>query len=97
MNAWDRAQTNPDRMVHAECSGFFNGQRVQIVRYGRSGKWWAEDFDVKGNQVGRRAITITVAVDYALAYREAGGKIYLRRNGGRLFDARIKAKGYAGA
>lgn len=69
-----------DRTVHAECSSF------EVVRYERAGKWYVETRDGKL----REHIGIAEATHRARSATVLGGTIHFRRQGGRLFDARVK-------
>ena len=64
-----------DRTVHAE----FGEQ--QLVRADRSGKWYL---------VTTTKINLAEAVEFAQTWRQQGGKVYLDRRGGALFDARLR-------
>lgn len=75
--------TSPDRTVHCTIV-LVGGERIEYVRYARSGKWWRED----GGK--RIPITLADAVDAASIERPA---IIWHEGvpGGRIFDARVRA------
>lgn len=69
-----------DRAVHATSK---DGD--EIVRYDKAGKWWLERAD------GTRAsLKIGEAVEQAISFARAGGKIHTRRPGGKSFDVKVR-------
>lgn len=68
-----------DRTIHAVTA---DGR--EIVRYDRSGKWYAEARD--GRKHGRQHIDLAEAVRLAKA---EGSRISLGYGGGRMFDAAV--------
>jgi hypothetical protein len=70
--------TNLDRTVHATTS-----DGVQVVRYGRAGKWYAE----QDRPHRQRHIAFMEAVRLA---KKPGSTVNLGLPGGGLFDARLR-------
>ncbi len=77
-----------DRRVHLTIVPAF-GERIEIVRYERAGKWFYES----GRE--RRMISLREAVGFA---ENRPGVIWHEgRPGGAMFDARVRAKGLRGS
>lgn len=71
-----------DRTVHARLR---NG--VEIVRYGRAGKWYTEH-----PGMWRRHVSITEAAKMAVVAVANGGEVFFGRPGGKAFDAKVRGR-----
>lgn len=75
------AEEQGDRRVHVTIVPF-DGDRIEIVRYDRAGKWWYESGGV------RRPLTLAEAVRFA---EDRPAVIWHEgRPGGKVFDARVR-------
>lgn len=70
-----------DRTVHAR---LFDG--VEIVRYDRAGKWYAEK---QALLAPRQHLTLSQAV--AMVLNDEDAEVFHGKPGGAMFDRRVKA------
>lgn len=70
-----------DRTVHCTIVPM-SGERIEIVRYGRAGKWWYED------GARRKPLTLDEAVEFC---KDRAAVIWHEGlPGGKTFDARVR-------